>query len=119
MGGSEEEHTGFRQVRIEILDEAQDDLIDGFRFYDSQSVGLGHHFLDSLFADIDVPPPPLRDGEPVSAICDPADVGTIGLEPPASRLVGRVRWCRERGSGWELGLAPSPTFWPCARRTIC
>lgn len=53
MGGSEEEHTGFRQVRIEILDEAQDDLIDGFRFYDSQSVGLGHHFLGSLFADID------------------------------------------------------------------
>ena len=31
MGGSEEEHTGFRQVRIEILDEARDDLIEGFR----------------------------------------------------------------------------------------
>ena len=40
-------------MRIEILDEAQDDLIGGFRFYDSQSVGLGRRFLDSLFADID------------------------------------------------------------------
>jgi len=44
LGGGEEEHTGFREARIEILDEAQDDLIDGFRFYDSQSVGLGHRF---------------------------------------------------------------------------
>lgn len=40
-------------MRIEILEEAQNDLIDGFRFYDSQSVGLGSRFLDSLFADID------------------------------------------------------------------
>jgi len=44
LGGGVEEHTGFREARIEILDEAQDDLIDGFRFYDSQSVGLGHRF---------------------------------------------------------------------------
>jgi len=40
-------------VKIEILDEAQQDLIDGFRFYESQSIGLGDYFLDSLFSDID------------------------------------------------------------------
>jgi len=40
-------------VKIEILDEAQEDLVDGFRFYESQSQGLGDYFLDSLFADID------------------------------------------------------------------
>ena len=40
-------------MRIEILDEAQRDLIDGFRFYENQAVGLGDYFLDSLFSDID------------------------------------------------------------------
>ncbi|HBB16451.1 MAG: hypothetical protein A3J94_00040 [Syntrophus sp. RIFOXYC2_FULL_54_9] len=40
-------------MKIEILDEAQQDLIDGFRFYESQSIGLGDYFLDSLFSDID------------------------------------------------------------------
>ncbi len=36
-----------------ILDEAQEDLIDGFRFYEKQESGLGDYFLDSLFSDID------------------------------------------------------------------
>lgn len=40
-------------MRIEILDEAKDDLIAGFRFYEDQSPGLGSYFLDSLFSDID------------------------------------------------------------------
>jgi plasmid stabilization system protein ParE len=40
-------------MRIEILDDAKDDLIDGFHFYEEQSTGLGSYFLDSLFADID------------------------------------------------------------------
>jgi len=40
-------------MRIEILGEAQQDLIDGFRFYENQAVGLGDYFLDSLFSDID------------------------------------------------------------------
>jgi hypothetical protein len=40
-------------VRIELLDDAKDDLMDGFRFYEKQSPGLGSYFLDSLFADID------------------------------------------------------------------
>jgi len=40
-------------VRIEILDEAQEDLIQGFRFYEGREVGLGSYFLDCLFSDID------------------------------------------------------------------
>jgi hypothetical protein len=40
-------------VRIKILDEAQDDLIQGFRFYEGREAGLGAYFLDCLFSDID------------------------------------------------------------------
>lgn len=40
-------------VRIEILDEAQDDLIQGFHFYEDREAGLGAYFLDCLFSDID------------------------------------------------------------------
>ena len=40
-------------MRIEVLDDAQDDLVDGFYFYEEQSPGLGSYFLDSLFSDID------------------------------------------------------------------
>jgi hypothetical protein len=40
-------------VRIEILDEAQGDLIEGFRFYENREIGVGPYFLDCLFSDID------------------------------------------------------------------
>lgn len=40
-------------MKIEILDEAQEDLIEGHRFYEMQSEGLGEYFLNSLFSDID------------------------------------------------------------------
>jgi hypothetical protein len=40
-------------VRIEILDEAQEDLVAGFDFYDKLDVGLGSYFLDCLYSDID------------------------------------------------------------------
>jgi len=40
-------------VKIEILDEAQEDLIEGFRFYQSRAAGVGFYFLDCLFSDID------------------------------------------------------------------
>jgi hypothetical protein len=40
-------------VRIEILAEAQEDLIGGFHFYEKREVGLGSYFLDCLFSDID------------------------------------------------------------------
>ena len=40
-------------MRIRILDEAEKDLEEGYRFYESKSVGLGSYFLDSLYSDID------------------------------------------------------------------
>ena len=40
-------------MKIEILDEAQQDLIEGFHFYEERVVGLGSYFLDCLFSDID------------------------------------------------------------------
>jgi len=40
-------------VKIEILDDAQQDLIEGFQFYESRETGVGSYFLDCLFSDID------------------------------------------------------------------
>ena len=40
-------------MKIEILDAAEQDLVAGYNFYESQSSGLGSYFLDSLFSDID------------------------------------------------------------------
>ena len=40
-------------MRIEILDEAQEDLIQGFHFYEGRGPGLGTFFLACLFSDID------------------------------------------------------------------
>ena len=40
-------------MRIRVLEEAQDDLIHGFRFYEGREAGLGAYFLDCLFSDID------------------------------------------------------------------
>ena len=40
-------------MKIRILDEAEQDLIDGVLFYEAQDQGLGDYFLDSLSADID------------------------------------------------------------------
>lgn len=40
-------------MKIRILDEATDDLVEGFRFYERQASGLGEYFLDSLSAEID------------------------------------------------------------------
>jgi hypothetical protein len=40
-------------VKIEILDDAQQDLIEGFQFYEGRETGVGSYFLDCLFSDID------------------------------------------------------------------
>jgi plasmid stabilization system protein ParE len=40
-------------MQIEILTSAEQDLLDGFSFYELQQHGLGRYFLDSLFDDID------------------------------------------------------------------
>jgi hypothetical protein len=40
-------------VNIQILDQAEQDLIEGFRFYEDQGSGLGAYFLTNLYADIE------------------------------------------------------------------
>jgi len=40
-------------VKVRILQEALDDLRQGFRFYEGQEAGLGSYFLEQLFSDID------------------------------------------------------------------
>ena len=40
-------------MKVQLLDEAELDLVDGFCFYETQQSGLGDYFLDSLFSDID------------------------------------------------------------------
>ena len=40
-------------MKIQTLDQAEEDLVAGFRFYERQNRGLGSYFLDCLFSDID------------------------------------------------------------------
>jgi hypothetical protein len=40
-------------MRVQILELARDDLIEGFNFYEKQESGLGGYFLSSLYADIE------------------------------------------------------------------
>ena len=40
-------------MKLQILDAAQNDLIEGFRFYEEKEEGLGDYFLSSLFSDIE------------------------------------------------------------------
>ena len=40
-------------MKIRILDRAEIDLVEGFRFYEAQAAGIGTYFLDSLASDID------------------------------------------------------------------
>ncbi len=40
-------------MKIRLLSSAGQDLVDGYRFFENQSEGLGDYFLDSLYSDID------------------------------------------------------------------
>ncbi|MEW6302239.1 MAG: hypothetical protein AB1705_02135 [Verrucomicrobiota bacterium] len=40
-------------MKLVILEEAEQDLIEGYCFYEEQAEELGDYFLDSLFADIE------------------------------------------------------------------
>ena len=40
-------------MRVKLLDAAEKDIEEGYRFYEKQAPGLGAYFLDSLFSDID------------------------------------------------------------------
>jgi hypothetical protein len=53
LGERQKGHPQQNFVKIEILDDAQQDLIEGFQFYESRETGIGSYFLDCLFSDID------------------------------------------------------------------
>ena len=40
-------------MTLRILDQAADDLVAGYRFYEAQRSGLGDYFLDNLYGDIE------------------------------------------------------------------
>jgi len=40
-------------MKLEILDLAKNDLIEGYHFYQAREPGLGSYFLDTLYSDID------------------------------------------------------------------
>ena len=40
-------------MKIQILDLAKTDLIEGHRFYEDREAGLGDYFLANLYTDID------------------------------------------------------------------
>jgi hypothetical protein len=40
-------------VKVEILNLAELDILDGFHFYESQEAGLGNYFLEHIYSDID------------------------------------------------------------------
>jgi hypothetical protein len=40
-------------VKVEILNLAELDILDGFSFYESQEAGLGSYFLENIYSDID------------------------------------------------------------------
>ena len=40
-------------MRIEILDKAENDLVEGYLFYETQQAGLGDYFLSTLYSDIE------------------------------------------------------------------
>jgi hypothetical protein len=53
LGDRQKGHPQQSFVKIEILDDAQQDLIEGFQFYEARETGVGSYFLDCLFSDID------------------------------------------------------------------
>jgi hypothetical protein len=42
-------------MTIEILDKAEDDLVEGYLFYEAQQAGLGVYFVQNLYPDIESP----------------------------------------------------------------
>ena len=53
MGGCERTTAAEEDVRIQILDEAEDDLQNGSEFYGRQKPGVGDYIAAALAADID------------------------------------------------------------------
>jgi hypothetical protein len=39
-------------MRVQILDRAEEDLVEGYWFYERQQPGLGAYFRNSIYADL-------------------------------------------------------------------
>ena len=39
-------------MKVEILESAHQDLLDGYWFYENQSAGLGDYFSDSMYSEL-------------------------------------------------------------------
>ena len=39
-------------MRVQILDTAEEDLVEGYWFYERQQPGLGAYFRNSIYADL-------------------------------------------------------------------
>lgn len=55
MGGGKGETPGSARVRIQVLDEAEEDLREGRGFYERREPGVGDYFAAALASDIDSP----------------------------------------------------------------
>jgi hypothetical protein len=53
LGNRQAEDFGTNFMTLEILDQAEADLIEGFHFYEAQQSGVGDYFLANLYADIE------------------------------------------------------------------
>ena len=40
-------------MKIRILESAQQDLVEGYSFYEMQEIGVGNYFLESIFSDVE------------------------------------------------------------------
>jgi hypothetical protein len=94
-------------MRIEILDKAEDDLVEGFQFYEDQQAGLGSYFLEACILTLN------------HCVCVQASIGwfiapTIGCcqALPIRRFLSRCRgdrFCsRSRGLPKKSGVDSTP-----------
>ena len=40
-------------MKIHIVDQAENDFVDGYNFYEDQAPGLGEYFLDCIYSDVE------------------------------------------------------------------
>lgn len=88
-------------MNIEILSTAEDDLADGYLFYEEQAPGVGEYFVSTLFAEI------------ASSIFTQAPIESFGdaieccrkFSPSESSTQSKVRMSR-CGLSWIYGEVP-------------
>ena len=40
-------------MKIHIIDQAEEDIVEGYYFYEKQEPGLGAYFLDRIYSDVE------------------------------------------------------------------